>query len=214
MSVERLSQVIVTDLRTRDFIASDESGWFAIKVTIGDTLLFTKKDFTDQKIAITTTGDLPVYMQPVISLDEVKITGQTKKQELDEYAKDYAKKGVYYNGNPPLASVLLNPLNDLHNWFGKDANDLRRFKANSESEIEFAAVHRRYTPALVKRVTNASDTVVKKFMEYYTPSYDDIKTWNDYELIHQIKKSFEFFDNNRERIPSQSLYGEPLIKKE
>ncbi len=199
LSSGRLAGVVVTDLRSRDFVSSDASGWFTIQCVVGDTLLFTKAEFTDQKIVIKTTGDLPVYMQPVVNLDVVKIQGQTKKQELQEYNKDYARKGVYYDGKPPLGSILLNPLNDLHTLFGKDAKDLRRFKADSKSELEYAEVQRRYNLRVVMRVTGATDTVAKSFMKYYRPSYEDIKTWNDYELIRQIKKSYAFYDKSEDK---------------
>eukprot|EP01037_Dinobryon_pediforme_P009015 gene9015-9095_t len=160
LSGERVAQVLITNLRSKDIMESDELGWFSIKASIGDTLLFAKKDFTSQKVAVVNSGDMPVYMHPVIVLQQVTIQGQTKKQELASYEKEYTRK---------------------------DAKDLRRFKADAKSEIEFAEVHRRYNLAFVKRITNASDTVAQRFMEYYTPSYEDLKEWNDYELIKHTK---------------------------
>ncbi len=49
---------------------SDELGWFTVKAAAGDTLLFTKDDYTDQKIVIINGSDMPVYMQPIIKLDD------------------------------------------------------------------------------------------------------------------------------------------------
>ena len=82
LSVERVPNVAVTNLKTKDFAMSDGGGWFTIKASVGDTLLFTKVDYTDQKVGIVNTGDLPVYLQPVIKLTEVKIQGQSTRQEL------------------------------------------------------------------------------------------------------------------------------------
>ncbi len=193
---------------------SDELGWFTINAAVGDTLLFSKNDYTDQKIAIKSPGDIPVYLEPVIKLAEVRILGQTKKQELQDIMKDYNHKGFYYDGKPPIGSLLMNPLNDLSLLFGKTAKEVRRFKAFSKDEIEYADIHRRYTKALVMRATNASDSTAKKFMEYYTPTSEDLKVWNDYELIKQIKKSYEYYDSNKSRIFFQNLNGPPLIKPE
>lgn len=212
LTVERVSQVVISNLRTKELMMSDELGWFSIKVATGDTLLFSKVDFTEQKIVVSGTSDIPVYMQPVIKLAEVTIKGESKKQELQEFQKDYARKGVYYNGNPPLASMILNPLNDLHTWFGKDASNLRRFKADSKNELEYDEVHRRYTLKLVKKVTTASDSLAKKFMEYYTPSYDDIKGWNDYDLIKHIKKSYNYYIANKDRLKLQNINAPILVK--
>jgi hypothetical protein len=101
-------------------------------------------------------------------------------------------------------------LNDLHNLFGKDAKDLRRFKADAKSEIEFAEVHRRYNLAFVKRITNASDTVAQRFMEYYTPSYEDLKEWNDYELIKHVHANYDFYDKTADKVSLRKKVLQPL----
>ena len=212
LSGERVSQVTISNLRSKDIMMSDELGWFTINAAIGDTLLFTKTDYTDQKIEVTSIKDMPVYMQPVIKLAQVTIQGQTKKQELMEIQQDYGRKGIYYNGDPPLASLILNPLNDLHLLFGKDAANLRRFKAYSKDELQYAEVHKRYNIALVKRVTNATDSTAKKFMEYYTPSYEDIKEWNDYELIKHVKTSYDFYSKNANKEGLEKLNTPALAK--
>jgi len=200
LSGDRVAQVVVHNLKTNALMMSDELGWFTIKASVGDTLLFTKEDFTDQKIVVLNGSDMPVYMQPVIKLNTVTVQGETKKQELKDVMKDYNRKGVYYNGDPPLLSILMNPLNDLHLLFGKDAADLRRFKLYSKDEMEASEVDRRYTVTLVKKVTNAPDTTVKKFMEYYRPSYEDLKVWNDYDLMKKVKRTYDYYIQNKTRL--------------
>ncbi|MDR3697001.1 hypothetical protein [Mucilaginibacter sp.] len=200
LSGERVSQVVIRDLRSGELVMSDELGWFTIKAAAGDTLRFTKEDFTEQKIVVLNGSDMPVYMQPVIKLNTVTVLGESKKQELNDVLKDFNRKGVYYNGDPPLLSVLLNPLNDLHTWFGKDAANLRRFKNYTKGELEASAVDRRYTVSLVKKVTNAPDSTVKKFMEYYRPSYEDIKVWNDYDLMKKVKRTYDYYVQNKSRL--------------
>jgi hypothetical protein len=205
LSVERIPQVLISNTRSREVMISDDLGWFAIKAEIGDTLLFSKFDYTDQKIIITGTGDIPVYMQPVIKLAEVKIQGQTKKQELNDVMADYRKQGTFYDGKPPAMSFLASPLTGLYELFGTTPGRAKRFAAYSKGEIEYAEVRRRYTVQLVKRVTKASDSTARKFMEYYTPSFDDLKEWNDYELIKQIRKSYDYYDKNGDKFKLQEL---------
>jgi hypothetical protein len=211
LTVERISQALVVNLRSRDLMMSDEIGWFSIKAAIGDTLLVSKADYTDQKIVIINSSDIPVYMQPVIKLAEVKIQGQTKKQELAEVMADYRKQGTFYNGKPPITSFLTNPLTGIYELFGATPGRARRFAANSKSELEYAEVRRRYTLTLVKRVTHAPDSAAKKFMAYYTPTFDDLKEWNDYELINHVKKSYEYYEINKERVGPRDL---DFFKKE
>jgi hypothetical protein len=212
VSVERIAQVLITNLRSRDIKMSDELGWFSIDASIGDTLVFNKLNYTDQRIVITAKADIPVYMQPVIVLDQVTINGQTKRQELNEVMGDYRKQGIYYNGKPPVLSFLTSPLTGIYELFGKGPSNARRFANFSKGELEYAEIRRRYSVALVARVTNTSDTVAKKFMEYYTPSYEDLKGWNDYELIKQIRKSYEYYDKSADKEKLQQLNQPTFIK--
>lgn len=212
VSVERIAQVLITNLRSRDIKMSDELGWFSIDATVGDTLLFNKLNYTDQKIVITAKADIPVYMQPVIVLDQVTINGQTKRQELNEVMGDYRKQGIYYNGKPPVLSFLTSPLTGIYELFGKGPSNARRFAQFSKGELEYAEVRRRYNVALVARVTNTSDTVAKKFMEYYTPSYEDLKGWNDYELIKHIRTSYEYYDKSADKVKLQQLNQPTFIR--
>ena len=112
---------------------------------------------------------------------------------------DYKKQGTFYDGKPPITSFLTNPLTGIYELFGATPNRAKRFAADSKDEIQYAEIHRRYNVALVRRVTSASDTVAKQFMEFYTPSFEDLKGWNDYELIKQIKKSWEYFEASSDK---------------
>jgi hypothetical protein len=211
LSAERVAQVVINNLRSKDFMESDDLGWFAIKAAIGDTLLFTKRDYTQQKIVIKSSGDLPVYMQPVIQLAEVTIQGQTKRQELNEVMGDYKKDGTFYNGKPPVLSFLTSPITGLYELFGATPGRARRFAAFSKGEEDYAEVHRRYNLALVKRVTNTNDSVATKFMKFYTPSIDDLKEWNDYELIKHINDHYDFYNKSADKEKLENLNTPPPL---
>ncbi len=192
---------------------SDELGWFTIKAIIGDTLLFSKMEYADQKIAITSATDIPVYMQPIIKLSEVTVQGQTKRQELNDVMNAYRSKGIYFDGKPPVTAFLPiggSPITGLYELFGKEPKRMRRFAAFAKDETEYAEVKKRYNLSFVKRVTNSSDTTAKKFMEYYTPSYEDIKQWNDYELIKHTRDEYTFYTKSADKAGLQNL-NSPLL---
>ncbi|HVW96615.1 MAG TPA: hypothetical protein VHA56_11660 [Mucilaginibacter sp.] len=214
ISVERIAQVLITNLRTKEISMSDDLGWFSIKAAIGDTLNFSKENYTDQKVAITAKGDIPVYMQPVIQLDQVTIKGQSKKQELNDVMSDYRKQGIYYNGKPPVLSFLTSPLTGIYELFGRGPSQARRFAQFSKGELEYAEIRRRYNLPFVMRVTNADSASAKGFMEYYTPSYEDLKQWNDYELIKQVKKSYEFYDKSPDKHRLERLNEPTFIQQQ
>ncbi|WP_428327501.1 hypothetical protein [Mucilaginibacter sp.] len=211
ISTERLAQVIITNLRSKDIMMSDQLGWFTIKAAVGDTILFKKRDYADLRITINAKQDIPVYMTPVITLNEVRVNGQSKKQELNEIMGDYRKKGTFYDGKPPVLSFLTSPLTGIYELFGKTPGQARRFARDTKSELEYAEVRRRYNINIVKRVTNTTDTVAKKFMEYYTPSFEDLKGWNDYELIKHIRASYAYYDKSDDKQKLQSINAPTFV---
>ncbi|HVS91928.1 MAG TPA: hypothetical protein VHE59_07865 [Mucilaginibacter sp.] len=208
-SSDRISQAVVTDLENKEVMMSDDLGMFSISTAVGDTLLITHKQYTDQKIVVTGKADLAIYLQAVIQLKPVIITGQTKKQELNETMKLYNSQGIYNNGKSlPVWEFLNSPITGLYNLFGKTPREERRFAAYARGELEATEVDKRYTKELVKSVTRLPDDEVIKFMQLYRPSYQDIREWNDYQLIMYIKRNYAYYQKikNRPQGKVQKLY--------
>src|ERR1700744_6310233 len=129
-SSDRISQAVITDLNNEIVMMSDDLGMFSIQTTIGDTLLITGREYSEQKLAVTSKADLAIYLQPVIELKPVLIQGQTKKQELNDVMKQYNSRGIYNNGKSlPVWEFLNSPITGLYNLFGKTPREERRFAA-------------------------------------------------------------------------------------
>jgi hypothetical protein len=210
-SSERVPQALITDMNSQVVMMSDELGGFTIKAAAGDSLLITKYGYTPQKIAVANADDLLIYLQPVIQLGGVTIKGQTKRQELNEVITGYRNKGIYFDGKPPLKAFSPfggSPITALYELFSKDVANERRFMQFSKGELESASVDRRYTRELVKSVTKLPDDEVTKFMAVFTPSYEDMKEWNDYQVIQYINKSFAYYKENKNKPETklQKLY--------
>lgn len=208
-SAERVAQALITDINTKVIMMSDELGMFSIKANVGDTLLFTKASYTPQKRVVVSADDMAVFLQPSITLNQVNISGQTKKQELSEVMNEYRNIGVLNNGKSlPAWEFINSPITGLYQLFARQPADARRFAAFSKNELEATEVNRRYTKDLVKRTTNLPDADVEKFMTLFTPSYEDLKEWNDYQLISYVKKSLRYYQKNkgRDTVRLQKLY--------
>ncbi|HEK19067.1 MULTISPECIES: hypothetical protein [unclassified Mucilaginibacter] len=209
ISSERLSGVAVTNVKTNVFVLCDNQGGFAITAAPGDTLLFTKSGFTPQKQTASAYG-MVVYMQPEMQLGEVRIVGQSKKQEMADIVKTYRSKGLYFDGKPPVTTFLPiggSPLTGLYELFGKDAKNLRRFARYQKQELEATEVDKRYNKPFVIRVTGETDsTKVQQFMHFYRPSFEDLKQWGEYDLIKHTKEQWEYFKKNGGEDRLQKLY--------
>jgi hypothetical protein len=197
----RLSKVVVFDLNNNIIVNTDELGVFQIKCNIGDSILFRQKDYADRKMGVITQNTLMVYMQTNIGLSEVEIRGITKKQELQQVMKEYNSQGIYSNGKPSVASAILSPLNGLYDLFGSGPKQARRFNSYTSNELEQTEVDRRFTKTLVQQITGLKDERLQLFVQNYRPSYDDLKGWNDYDLINYIKKSHKNFEDSGEQPP-------------
>jgi hypothetical protein len=189
----RVAQVKVLNKRTSAFMITDDLGGFTIKAAIGDTIEFSKDQFTTAKTPVIALTDMVIFLTPVVMLNEVSIKGQTKQQELNSIMNDYRKKGVYYNGKPSALSAVSSPLNALYSVFSKDARDAKHFAAMSQKDEEAAQDNRKYNRALVKRITQLPDDEVGKFMDSYRPLHEDLMKWGDYEVINYIKTSLETY---------------------
>lgn len=205
-TADRIAQATVTDVQNQVIMMSDELGGFTIKAAKGDTLIFNKTGYTPQKQIVTGPGDLVIYMQPIVVLPQVTIKGESTKQELNDVTNEYRSKGLYFDGKPPWYEFIASPLTAFYELFSQDAKNERHFIRFSKMELEAIAVSNRYNKTLVKRVTNLSDADVAKFMQQYTPSYEDIQQWNDYDLISHIKKYLVYFNKHKDGIPVQKLY--------
>ena len=206
-SSDRISQAVITDMKSQVVMMSDELGGFTIKASAGDTLLITKNSYTPQKIVVTNANDIAIYMQPVIQLGEVTIKGQTTRQELNGVVNTYRAKGLYFDGKPPIWAFINpfggSPITAFYELFSKDAANERRFIKFSKNEMEAVEVDRRYTKDLVKSITKMDDDDAQKFMITFRPSYEDMKEWNDYQLITYIKKSFAYYKKHKDQTETQ-----------
>ena len=205
---ERIAQAVITDMKNQVIMMSDELGGFTIKTAIGDTLLFNKTGYAPLKQVVTSPADIVVYMQPIVVLQGVTIKSESSKQELKDVITTYRSKGLYFDGKPPLSlfsSFGGSPFTGFYELFSRDAANERHFIKFSKEENEAIAVDSRYTRALVKRVTNLPDDDVIKFMQQYRPSYEDMKEWNDYELISHIKKYLVYYKQHPDGEPDQKL---------
>jgi hypothetical protein len=203
---ERISSATVTNLKSQQIMMSDELGGFSIPASKGDTLLFKKNGYAEQKQVIGGPNDIIIYMQPVIMLQQVNVKGQSTRQELNGIMNDYHSKGLYFDGHPPLMAFIASPITAFYELFSADAVNERHFAKFSKNEMEAIEVSKRYNAQLVKQVTHLPDDDVVKFMQQYSPSYDDMRSWNDYELISHIKHYLEYYKKHKDGMELQKLY--------
>lgn len=173
---------------------SDGLGLFKILANIGDTLKVSKQGFTDQLITVTSGNDLVIQLAKPVQLAEVNITGQSKKQELDEIKSQYRKKGSYYAGKPPILSYIFTPLTALYELVGKTPGQARRFNTYYSREVQQSEVDRRFNSSTIQPLTLYEGKDLHNFIQIYRPAFQDLSGWAEYDLVKYIRKSALAFE--------------------
>lgn len=186
----RVALAEITNKRTGLGVGSNDLGLFQIKANVGDTLLITKRDLTDQQIVIHGPQDIIIYLvRASTMLDEVTIRGNTKKQDLDEIKREFKNKGVYNGGKSSLLSSIFNPLNGLYNLIGKDPKNARRFGRYADNEIKQSQIDQYFNGTIIQNNTTLRGQDLENYMLNYRPSFDKAQHWNSYDYIKYIKES-------------------------
>lgn len=206
----RIANVSVQNKKTGARVLSNELGLFQIAASAGDTLIFSKLGYSDIVKPLLSMTDLVLQMQKVIELQEVRVTGQSKKEELDEFRDQYRKKGSYYGGKPPLLAYVFQPLTAIYELIGKTPNQARRFNLFYLKELEQTEIDRRFNASLVGNLTGLADADLKNFMVTYRPDYETLSRMDEYAFINYVKKSLETF--NKSGRPKGLLSLPPLPK--
>lgn len=190
----RVALAEITNLRTKLGVGSNDLGFFQLKAKVGDTLLITKRNLTDQRVIIKGTQDILIYLvRESTMLNEVTIVGNTKKQDLAEIKREFQNKGVYKGGKTPLLSVLSNPLNALYNLFGKDPKNARRFGRYADNEIKQSQIDIYFNQSIIKNNTELRGDTLERYMLDCRPAFDKAQYWNSYDYIKYIKESSKKF---------------------
>ncbi len=174
---------------------SNDIGLFTIKANIGDTLLVTKRNFNDLEVVVRNNKDLVLYLNKGATLNEVVITGQTKKQALDEIRKDYRGKGSFHAGKPPVLAFLFTPLTAFYELFGKTPRQARRFNKMYQTEMQDSQVDQLFNKSTINQQTGLTGKELEDFLVNYRPSYEQSKNWNVYDAIKWINESYKKYSD-------------------
>jgi hypothetical protein len=187
----RVAAAQIINKRTGLSVLSSDFGLFQIKAVPGDSLLVIKMEYSDG-IAVAQPGkDLIVYLDRGATLKEVNITGQTKRQELNDIKRDFRNKGSFYQGKPPFLSFLFKPLTAVYELLGRTPKNARRFGRYYETEMEQTLIDGFFNESIIQNNTDLKGDILEKYMLDYRPEYEKAKNWTEYDAIKYIRESYK-----------------------
>ena len=191
----RIALAEVKNKRSGFAAGTNDLGLFSIKANIGDTLLVTKRNFNDLEVVVRENKDLILYLNKGTTLNEVVVTGQTKKQVLTDMKREYRNKGSFYAGKPPLLSYIFTPLTAIYELFGKTPKQARRFNKMYQTEMQDSHVDQFFNKTTINQQTGLTDKALEKFMVDYRPDFEQSKNWNSYDAIKWINESYKKYSD-------------------
>ncbi|WP_316810639.1 hypothetical protein [Pedobacter heparinus] len=187
----RIARSEIVNKRTGYRVNSNDLGLFQIRAIVGDTLLVMKTNFSDAETVVSSSKDILVYLTGSRMLKEVNISGQTKKQELDELKRDYKNKGSFYQGKPPFLSFLFKPLTAVYELIGRTPKNARRFGRYYETELQQTQIDGFFNEFLIQNNTDLKGPDLEKFMLDYRPEYEKARNWTQYDAVKYIRDSYK-----------------------
>ncbi len=215
---KRVGEATITNRRTLEKALSNEEGVFVIPAKTGDTLIVTKYAYTSEYYKITDPKNIVVPLNATIELQEVTVTGKTRKDELNDYLDDYKKQGIYSVGKPKALSYIFNPVSSLYSAFGRTAKNARRFNNYAQNEIRETEVDKKFNKYNVEEITGLTGDDLTNFLSLYRPSFEQSRYWNEYDIRDYVRRSFEKFEKDgrpkAETLPEIPIPKQPLNKKD
>ncbi|SMG36144.1 hypothetical protein [Sphingobacterium psychroaquaticum] len=192
----RISEVNVTNLRTKKKALTNTFGVFIIEAFAGDSLSFTKTGYGPVKTVLYTQEDILIEMQPGLTIETVVVSRRSREAEMRDMLEDYSKKGVYNGGKNSVGTYLNSPATALYNLFGRDAKNAKRFAKVMDRELEENQVDKVFNKTSVSALTDLTGDDLQSFMDLYRPSFSTVQHWGQYDFMNYVKTSLESWEKN------------------
>lgn len=175
---------------------TNEFGMFGIPASEGDTIVISCQGYSSRQIVVQSFKAEIIYIPATLELATVTITAQTLRQRLKETEHAFRSKGIYYKGKPPL--YLLSPFGGspitfFYELLSKNGKRARRFHRYADGELAYVEVASRFNDQTIKKIVPITDTDLPNFKTAYWPKPEQIRQWNEFDLLFYIKTSYQEF---------------------
>lgn len=198
----RIALATVTNKRTNESVGTNDMGYFQLVAEIGDTLVFRKANFIQEKIKVTYKKDVIVHLRRMnINLDEVTILATNKKQNLTEAKLEHRNKTYFYNHKRSIFQYLKSPISVIQELLSAERKNARRFNKYYNREFDEMEIDRFFNTTLVKENTTLNGNNLEQFLLNYRPTLEQTSKWNNYDAITYIRRSAKHYLDTLKQVP-------------
>jgi hypothetical protein len=189
----RLGNVQIFNKRSLAIAKSNMYGMFSIPASVGDTLEISCAGYNNTELAVNDFADKAFFLKPATTLPGVVIKETSVQADLDEVKRGYRKKSVFYTGKPHYYYLFLKPMTFIYENFKSEVKDARRFNRYAKKESAYYEISARFNAQNIKSVIPIKDEELEDFESDYWPTLEQIRKWNDYDLVNYIITSYQDF---------------------
>jgi len=161
--------------------------------SIGDTLKISCDGYNNIELTVKDFADKIYFLKPVTALPGVVIKETSVQADLDEAKRGYRRKSVFYTGTPHYYYLFLKPMTFIYENFKSEVKNARKFIRYAKNETAYYEISARFNAESIKGVIPIKDDELEDFENNYWPTVDQIRKWNDYDLINYIIFSYRDF---------------------
>jgi len=198
----RIALATVTNKRTNESVGTNDMGYFQLVAKTGDTLIFSKTNFIQEKFKVADKKDVIARLTRMnINLDEVTIMATNKKQNLTEAKLEHRNKTYFYNHKRSIFQYLKSPISVIRELLSPERKNARRFNKHYAREFDEMEIDQFFNTALVKGNTTLNGKNLEQFLLNYRPTLEQTSKWNNYDAITYIKRSAKHYLDTLKQVP-------------
>ncbi len=189
--------VNIENVYTELNISTDEKGGFLIAAASGQLLEFKKTGYKTTRVRVP-QGYIPPYFRIIMKrgITEIKDVNIAKSNRYD-YTADSIRFHELYKHEldfPKMSSIdmIAHPFSALS---GKN-REIWRFQDDFDYFEKEKYVDRTFNEGIISKFTGLTGDSLHYFMRRYRPTYQQLKTMNDYAFFNFIKVNAEHYRNS------------------
>lgn len=199
---KELTNVNIVNVHTNAATTSDEFGKFSITVSKGDLIEFRKIGYKTVRLRIP-QGSIPSYFKIIMQKGAIELPQFELRDENRNYKKDSIRYYEIYKN--AIEFPQLNGLDAIQHPFSALSKRNRRIWAfqkeyawwEQEKYIDYT-----FNEKLVTSITGLQGDSVKIYMKKYRPTYEQLRSMNEYTFYTFIKETVKIYRTGRQYRPS------------
>jgi hypothetical protein len=183
-----IDNVDIQNIYTALDVSSDKQGSFLIAASSGQLLEFKKDGYKTTRVRIP-QGYVPSYFRIIMKKGITPITDAlANRNNRYDYKSDSIRFHDIYKTEidfPKLSGIdmVASPFSGL----SKQNREIWKFQDDYEAFEKEKYVDKTFTEALVTKFTGLTGDSLRYFMRRYRPTYEQLKSMNDYSFYNFIK---------------------------